>query len=107
MLGIDILLYLASIRVRCAERELLSCLDLSLHPLFDLIKCAPVGHSLLNQPVCEQFQRIAFSLPLFFFFSRTIIGTLDVADVVSHVAVGIAEYEGRSFALPRPRHQSL
>src|SRR5205085_6631147 len=96
VLSIDILLHLAWLWIWRFERKLLSRLDFGSHPLLDLLKRPAVSHPLFNQPVCKQFQRIAFRLPALFLFSRAVVGALDVTDMVPHKAVRIAEHEGWS-----------
>src|SRR5256885_14808320 len=99
VLSIDILLHLIWVWIRCIQRKLFSCFDFGAHPLFDLRKCSVVRHALFNQPACKQFQRIAFGSPMLFLFPGSIVGTLDVADMVSMKAIGVAEYERGPFAL--------
>src|SRR5438309_2212899 len=107
VLGIDILLHLARVWIRCVERKLLSRLDFGSYPLLDLLKCPPVSHPLFNQPVCQQFQGIAFRLPALFLFSRAVVGALDVTDMVPHKAVRIAEHEGWSLTPASTLNQTL
>src|SRR5258708_12209422 len=82
-------------------------LNFSLHLLLDLFKGSTFCYTLFNQPVSQQLQRITFRLPLLFLFFRAIITALDVTNVVSKVAVRIAEHKSWSLTLARTRNQAL
>src|SRR5579884_1128077 len=98
VLSVDILFHLAWVWIWSIQRKLLTGFDLFSHSLLDLLKRTCVGHSLLNQPVREQFQRIAFRLPTLFLFFRTIVGPLDVTHMMSMIAVRIAQQKSRPLA---------
>ena len=85
------MLYLTGVWKGRVERELLARLDFGTHFLLDLIKHSAIGQTLLGQPAHEQFERIAVRFPAFFLFSGTVVGPLNVADVMPEEAVGVAE----------------
>src|SRR5579884_2726567 len=95
--GVDILRHLACIGIRSIERELLARLDLSLHTLLDQLKRLVIRHSLFDEPVRQYLQGVTLRLPKLLFLFRTIIGSLDIAHMMPHVAIRVTEQESWSF----------
>src|SRR6266566_4432885 len=106
VLSIDILLYLAWVWIGRVERKAFSRLDFGLYPLFDLLK-RPAINPLFNHPRGKQLQRVAFRNPVFFLFFGAVIGSLYIPNVMSQVAVGIAEHESWPVTMAGPFHQTM
>src|SRR5579859_6493879 len=71
----------------------------------DLLKVGRLCQLLFNQPGGEQLQRIAPGLPLLFLFPGTIVGTLNIADVMAIETIGLAEDKSWLLALSGPRYR--
>src|ERR1700686_4361242 len=105
--GIHVLCHFIDGRVRRSHGEV-DCLlhlglEFSLHP----IQRRRVSEFLLNQPLPEIRDRIPLRLPKLFFLLGTVIFAVDVADVMSVIAIGIAEQECRTVAVAGAIHQAL
>src|SRR3984957_8060131 len=88
--GIDILVHFFDIRIWSGDGKL-DCLFHFHSPLRrDSIQRSLVGELLVDQPKRQVSYRIAFALPGLFFLLGAIVLTIDVANVVAGVAVGIA-----------------
>src|SRR6202521_2920061 len=77
-------------------------LKLSLH----LIKRRRIGKFLLDQPLSEIRDRISLRLPKLFFLLGTVIFAVDVAHVMSVIAIGIAEQERGALTRTGAIHQA-
>src|SRR6185312_2068644 len=107
ILGVDILRDLTLGRERRAETELDADLDLALRPLTYLGQLLRLGQPLRDEPVAQDFDRVALCLPELLFFRRAVIRAGDVADVVAVVAIGIGEQEAGAIASAGVLHHPL
>src|SRR6185437_14676619 len=96
--GIDILLHFFHAGVGRSDGELDRRLYLLLHLGMNTFEIAGLGQALLRQPTGQQLQGIALRLPALFLFFGAVVLAIDVAYVVSTVAIGVADQECRSLA---------
>src|SRR5215469_621248 len=77
------------------------------HLLLDLFEGHRVRDLLLDHPPGEVLERVAFGLPLLLLVLRAVVLPVDVAHVVSVVAICIADQKRRPFALARAFYKAL
>ena len=90
------LIYLTWMWERSVECELDSCCNFSTNPSLYLFEDLRIDPVLLDQPRAEELEWVALGHPLLFFFFRAIVRALNIAYVVTVVAIGVAENEGRT-----------
>src|SRR5580693_1739139 len=100
--GIDVLVNFVRAGIRRGDGKFHGQIHFSSQFGVDRAERAGVGVLLAFQPRGEIFDRIALSQPLLLFFFRAVIFTIDVADVMPAVAVGIAEQKCRAFTASGP-----
>src|SRR5439155_8270322 len=105
--GIDVLVHLVRSRIGSRDRELNCLLDFRFHFGLNLIEASAIGKILRHHPIAEQFDGVTLSLPHLLFLLGTIVLTIDVADVVSHEPIRIAQQKRRAGAGPSPVHDRL
>src|SRR5208282_2583941 len=88
--GIDVLIDLFDAGIRRRDGELYRRLHLRVRVRRNLFQRAGIGMALSNQPMRVQFDGVALVLPLLFFLLRAVILAIDVPDVMTTVAIGIA-----------------
>src|SRR5579884_1101569 len=69
-----------------------------------IMKTVRLRQLLFDHPVREQLQRVALRLPLFLFLFTTVVGALNITDVMAVVAIGVAEQKTGFFVLPGALH---
>ncbi len=89
------------------ERKLHADLDRGLDLSLNLVQHRLVSQPLPDEPVGEHLERVAMRRPFLFFGFRTVIGAVDVADVMTIVAIGLALDERRTFAAARAGDEAL
>src|SRR5438552_11328045 len=97
---IHVVVDLARIRVRRGQRVLHAVVDLRLHVGGDALEDAGVGELLSGQPAGQRQQRIVLGHPLLLLVARAVLA-VDVAHVMTVVAVRLALEEGGPVAAPR------
>src|SRR3984893_17431791 len=105
--GIHVLCHFIHGRIRRRDGEVDCVLHLGLKLSLHSIKRRRVSKLLLNQPLPEIRDRIPLRLPELFFLLGAVVFAIDVAHVMSMIAIGIAEQEGRTITLTGAIHQSL
>src|SRR6266404_1083170 len=105
--GIHVLCHFIDGRVGRRHREVDCLFHLGLEFSLHLIKRRRIGEFLLDQPLPEIRDRIPLCLPKVFFLLGTVVFAIDVADVMSVVAIGVAEQERRTVAAAGAIHQAL
>src|SRR5574341_330138 len=100
--GIDMLMHLAHVRVRSVHRELRRRFDRGLHVRLNPVQHGLLGEPLTQQPVGQRVEGIPCRRPMSFFLFGPVIRAVNVADVVTAIAIGVGYQEGRAFALARP-----
>src|ERR1700722_18123428 len=96
--GIHVLVNFVRARVRRGDGKFHGLIHFSSQFGVDRAWGAGVCVFFVFQPLGEIFNRIALRQPLLLFFFRAVIFTIDVADVMSAIAVGVAEKKCRAFA---------
>src|SRR5271163_1686159 len=94
--GIYVLCHFIDGGIRRSDGEIYGGGHLLTHLFADDVKRLGIREAVAEQPVGENFQRIAVGLPLLFFLLGTVVFAIDVADVMPGVAVGVADQEGRT-----------
>src|SRR5438876_2027997 len=84
-LGVDIVRHLARVGEGCLERECDSALDLAAHVVLDRLQSVLVGEPGVEQPAAEARDRVALVAPELLLVLRSVVRTVDVADVVAVV----------------------
>src|SRR5271156_549871 len=102
---IHILGHFIDSRIRCCDRKINCFLHRGLKFSWNLIQCGSIGEFLVNQPFPKIRDRIPLSLPHLLFLLRAVIFAVDVADVMSVIAISIAEQEAGAVAAARAIHQ--
>src|SRR6266446_6912637 len=105
--GIHVLCHFIDGRVRSRHCEVDCLFHLGLEFSLHLIKRRGIGEFLLDQPLPKIRDRIPLCLPKVFFLLGTVVFAIDVADVMSVVAIGVAEQERRTVAATGAIHQAL
>src|SRR5579863_1006086 len=88
--GIHVLVDLIDAGIRRRDRELYRGLHLRAHFGGNGFKRCGIGIALSYQPVRVQIDGIALGLPLLLFLLGAVVFAIDVADVMTAVAIGIA-----------------
>src|SRR5258706_2453225 len=105
--GIDVLCHFIDGRVRSRHGEVDCLFHLGLKLSLHLIKRRRIGKFLLDQPLPKIRDRIPLRLPKLLFLLGTVVFAIDVADVMSVIAIGITEQEGRTITLTGAIRQAL
>src|SRR6202165_6027991 len=105
--GINVLVHLVYSRIRRGNRKLHGRLHFRLHFLLDLLQLSFIRKLLLDHPLRKVLDRVPLGLPFLLFLLRTVILAVDIAHVVSRIAIRVAYQKRRPFALPRPLHQPV
>src|SRR5258708_5608149 len=104
--GIDVLLHFVDAGIGRGDGELYGRFHDGADVLRSRIERGNICVALIDQPLRQNQNGIAFCLPQLLFLLRAIVFAIDVADVVAAVAVGIALQEGRAAAGARAIHQA-
>src|SRR6266567_199452 len=91
--GIDVLLHLIDIRVGSSDREFHGPLHFSFNLNVQAIECARIREFLLDQPIPHVEDGIPLGFPGLFFLLGAIVFAVDVSDMMTVVAIGIAKQE--------------
>src|ERR1700730_12717035 len=105
--GIHVLCHFIDGRIRRRHGEVDCLLHLGLKLSLHSIKRRRVSKLLLNQPLPEIRDRIPLRLPKLFLLLGAVVFAVDVAHVMSVIAIGIAEQERRTVTLAGAIHQAL
>src|SRR5208337_3465237 len=105
--GIHVLVHFIDGRVRRRDCEFNGFLHLCLKLRMHLIQCGLIGELLLDQPLSKICDRVPLCLPCLFFLLGAVIFAVDVAHVMSVIAIGIAEQERGTAATAGAIHQAL
>src|SRR5579863_8425439 len=105
--GIHVLVHFVDGRIRRGDRELYCLFHLGFK--FSLHPCEPrcVGELLFDQPLAEIRDRIALGFPGLLFLLGAVIFAVDVAHMMSVIAIGIAEQKCGTLAAAGAIHQPL
>src|SRR5579872_145867 len=87
--GIHVLVDLVDARIWRRNGELHSRFHFTARFGGDSIEFRRLGVSLIDKPFGMQLDRIAFRLPVLLFFFRTIVFAIDIADVMSAIAIRV------------------
>src|SRR4029077_5579230 len=89
--GIDVLLRFIDSRIRRGDGEFHGgihlCFDLGLNAL----ELRRIGELLLDEPISQNFDGVAFGGPALLFLLGAIIFAIDIAHVVAAISVGVAQ----------------
>src|SRR5207302_5993326 len=105
--GINALLGFFRLGIRRGNREFHRRFHLRSHFLVHLFERGRIRDLLRDHPFRKVLDGVALRLPLLLFLLRAVIFAIDVANVMPHVAVGIANQKCRPFALARASDQPL
>src|SRR5712692_3325472 len=105
--GIHVLLRFFGARIWSRQGELHGRFHLGSHFRLNAIQRVRIIMFLFDQPVRQVLDWIALCLPLLLFLLRAVILAVDVAHMVSGVAVGIAHQECGPFTLACAINQSF
>src|SRR5713226_6096822 len=105
--GIYVLVHLVRGRIRRGNRKLHRRFHFRSHFFLDLLQLSFIRKLLLHEPLNEVLDRVSLRLPFELFLFRTVIFAVDIAHVMSRVAIRVADQKRRPLALPRPLHQSV
>src|SRR5450759_201566 len=105
--GIHVLFHFIDGRVRRRHGEVDCLFHLRLKFSLRTIKRRRIGEFLLDQPLPEIHDRIPLRLPRLFFLLGAVIFAVDVAHVMTVVAIGIAEQERGTVTVAGAIHQPL
>src|SRR5271154_5355138 len=94
--GIHVLCHFVDGGIRRRDGEIDGGGHLLTHLFADSVERLGIRKAVADQPVGKDFQRIAIGLPLLFFLLGTVVFAVDIADVMSGVAVRVAYQEGRT-----------
>src|SRR5580704_879395 len=94
--GIDMLLHFVNVRIGRGDGELYRGFHGGTDFGCNSFKRSGIGIALIEQPLRQNLDGIAICLPLLLFLFRAIVFSIDVADMMTAVTVGIALQEGRS-----------
>src|SRR5438270_347235 len=103
--GINVLTHLIRRRIRRIYRKLHRCPHLGACLTRHRLQSVGVRVSLRQQPLPMQRDGIALRLPVRLFLLRPVVFAINVAHVMSAVAVRICLQECRTASRPRSRHQ--
>src|SRR6267378_3731019 len=96
--GIYVLVHLVCVWIRSSHRKFDGLVHFRLHFRLDLIQSSAIGEILGGQPIGKQLDGIPLGFPHLLFFLRAVILAIDVAHMVAHEAVRVANEECRSLA---------
>src|SRR5208283_1121081 len=105
--GIHVLAHFIDSRIRRRDCEVNGFLHLCLKLRLHSIQCGLIGELLLHQPLSKIRDRVPLRLPCLFFLFRAVIFAVDVAHVMSVIAIGIAEQERGTTTAASTIHQAL
>src|SRR5271170_3269598 len=104
--GIDVLLHFVDVWIRRGNCELYSCFHNGANLRSNSIEGCGVRIALLEQPFRQNFNRVAVRLPVLLLLLGAIVFAIDVAHVMSAVAVSITLKECRPGSGARALHES-
>src|SRR5256885_1903540 len=99
--GINVLVHLVWSRIRGGNRKLHCRLHIRPYFFLDFLQLFFIRKPLIDQPSGKILDGISLRLPFLLFLFRTVILAIDVAHVVSRVAVRFANQKRRAIAFPR------
>src|SRR5208282_4674008 len=105
--GIHILVHFIDGRIRRRDGELDCLLHLGFKLSLHLREDRGIGEVLLDQPLPKIHDRIPLRLPGLFFLFGSVIFAVDVAHVMSVIAIGIAQQECGTVTAASAIHQRL
>src|SRR5438309_8160023 len=105
--GINVLVHLVWSRIWRGNRKLHRRLHLRPYFFLDFLQLSFIRKLLLDKPFGKVLDRIPLRLPFLLFLFRTVILAIDVAHVVSRVAICLANQKRGAIALPRAINKSL
>src|SRR5271165_6340921 len=105
--GIDVLVHFLHGRIGRCHREINCLLHLQLEFRLNLIERRQIGQLLAYEPRAQICDWIALPFPVLLFLLRSIIFAIDVADVMSVIAISIAKQEAGTVAAAGALHQAL
>src|SRR6202049_3698044 len=103
--GINVLLHFVHVRIGCGNGKLHSRFHDDAHFRRNAIERRSVGIASIEQPLRQNLDGIAVGLPVLLLLLRAVVLAIDVAHVMTTVAVGIALQEGGSAAGARALYQ--
>src|SRR5271165_3834669 len=105
--GIDVLLHFIDARIWRSDGELHCCFHRGSNLIPDSVKECRVRIATVDQPLRQYKNGITLRLPLLLFLFGAVVFAIDVADVMSTVAVGIALQECGAAACARALDEAL
>src|SRR5208282_1239437 len=105
--SIDILVHFIHRRIRRCHRKVDCLLHLRFEFGLNSLERWKIRELLIDEPRSQIRDRIAIRLPLLFFLLRPVILPIDIADMVSVVAIGITEEKAGTSAPSRTLDQPL
>src|SRR5262245_34561349 len=100
--GIDVLVHLAGIRIRCVDGEVHGTVHFFDELFLNPVERRAIGDAVGHQPLAVECDWVALRDPLLLLRFRTVVGASDVADVVAVVAIGDALDERGTLELAGP-----
>src|SRR5215467_10722170 len=97
--GIYVLLRFFGFGIRCGNRKIHRGLHFCADIGFNASQRSRVGQLLSQQPVRKELDGIAPGLPFLFFVLGAIVLPVDVSDVMTGIAVGVAKKKGGPLSL--------
>src|SRR5947209_460099 len=94
--GIDVLGYLRRGRIARFHRELYGRFHLFTRLACNTFKHRGIGVLLIDKPLAMQLNRIALALPVLLLLLGAIVLTIDIADMMAAVTIGICLQESRA-----------
>src|SRR5271169_2484743 len=91
--GINVLLHRRDTGIRSGHRKLDRLLHLRLHFRLNPIELGCIRQALARKPIAEQFDGVALGLPVLLFFLGAVILAVDIAHMMTGVAIRIAYQE--------------
>src|SRR5208283_1804997 len=105
--SINVLVDLLHGGIRRGNRKLHGGLHLFVDFVLNRFQRAGIRKLLADQPLTHVLDGIPLGLPLLLFLLGAVILAVNIAHVMSGVAIRVANQEGRSFSPARPAHQFL
>src|SRR5437868_6701964 len=102
--GINVLLHFLRLGIRGFQCELHRLVDLAFHFGVNAIKHSRVREILIDQPITHEFYRVAFRLPALLLLLGAVVLAIYIANVMSVVAICVAQQECGPTAPPRALH---
>src|SRR5574338_857621 len=103
--GIDVTPHVLGCRIGRIESELGGLLDLRADLRADLLERRGRRETVRREPVGEPRNGIAARHPVLFLLLQTVVGTVDISDVMTVVPVCVAQQERGPLPCPGPRDQ--